>query len=190
MFCEEIQIKKKPFLFIILLHLRILYSSNFILTATSLGTNAVIVKRVNCNPKQTLTQAVKRQWSVPFRCITGSIFWHGYEQITEIHTCTDWTFSPFFYLLMCLSLKLHDMMQTLQTQIRCHILRYLIWVYTVSSGLFGPIFRAMTVLLYKWACHVKTCPLVYVYSKSQDQSVHVHSLVTAVSYRLIGYCRI
>ena len=48
MFCEEIRIKKGIF-YISLCPLRILYNSKFMLMATSLVTNAVIVTRVHCS---------------------------------------------------------------------------------------------------------------------------------------------
>ena len=47
MFYEEIRIKQ-GFSYISFCLLRILYNSEFILMATSLGTNAVVVTRVHC----------------------------------------------------------------------------------------------------------------------------------------------
>ena len=47
MFCEEIGIKH-GFTYIPVCSLRILYNCKFILMATSLGTNAVVVTRVSC----------------------------------------------------------------------------------------------------------------------------------------------
>ena len=51
MFYEDIRIKQGLF-YIPFYPLRILYNSNFILMATSLGTNAVVVTRVHCNAVQ------------------------------------------------------------------------------------------------------------------------------------------
>ena len=49
MFYAEIRIKQgRPFLHIILSPLSILYNSKFIIMATFLGTNAVVVTRVHC----------------------------------------------------------------------------------------------------------------------------------------------
>ena len=47
MFCEETRIKQ-VLSYISFCALRILYNSKFVLMATSLGTNAVIVMRVYC----------------------------------------------------------------------------------------------------------------------------------------------
>ena len=47
MFYEEIKIKQGPS-YISFCPLRILYNSKFILMATSLGTNAIVIKRDHC----------------------------------------------------------------------------------------------------------------------------------------------
>ena len=48
MFCEEIR-TKQDLSYTSVCSLRILYNSKYILLATSLGTNTVVVKRVHCS---------------------------------------------------------------------------------------------------------------------------------------------
>ena len=57
MFYEEIRIKQ-GLSYISFCPLRILYNSEFILMATSLGTNAVVVTRVHCK-KSTMANFMK-----------------------------------------------------------------------------------------------------------------------------------
>ena len=60
MFYEEIRIKQ-GFFHILFCPLRILYNSKFIIMATFLGTNAVVVTRVHCTYQTTSQENIVRQ---------------------------------------------------------------------------------------------------------------------------------
>ena len=91
MFCKEIRIKQ-GLSYISFCPLKILYNSKFILRATSLGTNAVIVMRVHCTCHH-------------FSWKLSGVYhiYHKYFAVsTPYITCPKiWT-SQLYYLLMCL----------------------------------------------------------------------------------------
>ena len=62
MFYEEIRIKQGPS-YISFCPLRVLYNSKFILMATSLGTNAVVLPRVHCTMSDFLAKFQRLQAS-------------------------------------------------------------------------------------------------------------------------------
>ena len=88
MFSEEI-ITKHDLSFISICSFSILYNSNFILTATSLGTNPVVVARVHC----TIISLVENKINLQGRNVRKCTFEHVRSAKIQIslRICAEWS---------------------------------------------------------------------------------------------------